>query len=183
MPTESRTTSVVAALSVAVAVVGHVLVGGGSVPLGVVPPLAALAGVCWLLGEYLAGERLLTALVLAAVQLFVHVTLDSASMHEGHDGHDGMAMSPGVGSSLVMTATHLSVLLAGVLAVSQAQRWVSRVVRIFARLLPQLPVLRPVRLYTRTLVVVSSPVPLRAAWRESNVSRRGPPGVRVIPAV
>ena len=129
MPTESRTTSVVAALSVAVAVVGHVLVGGGGVPLGVVAPLAALAGVCWLLGEYLAGERLLTALVLAAVQLFVHVTLDSASMH------DGMAMSPGVGSSLMMTGTHLSVLLAGVLAVSRARRWITRVVRIVARFL------------------------------------------------
>lgn len=177
MPTESRTTSVVAALSVAVAVVGHVLVGGGGVPIGVVPPLAALAGVCWLLGEYLAGERLLTALVLAAVQLFVHVTLDSASMH------DGMAMSPGIGGSLMMTATHLSVLLAGVLAVSRAQRWVSRVVRIFARFLPQLPVLYPVPGRTRRFVVVSSPVQLAASWLESNVSRRGPPGVRVIAAV
>ncbi|WP_432881249.1 hypothetical protein ACQPYH_36970 [Kribbella sp. CA-245084] len=180
MPTESRTTSVVAALSVAVAVVGHVLVGGGGVPLGVVPPLAALAGACWLLGEYLAGERLLTALVLAAVQLFVHVTLDSASMH------DGMAMSgmsPGVGSSLMMTATHLSVLLAGVLAVSQAHRWVMRVVRIFARFLPRLPVLHPLPARTRRFVVVSSPVRLAASWLDSNVSRRGPPGVRVIAAV
>ncbi|RZU19072.1 hypothetical protein EV645_1278 [Kribbella rubisoli] len=177
MPTESRTTSVVAALSVAVAVVGHVLVGGGGVPLGVVPPLAALAGVCWLLGEYLAGERLLTALVLAAVQLFVHVTLDSASMH------DGMAMSPGVGSSLMMTATHLSVLMAGVLAVSQAHRWITRVVRIFARFLPRLPVLHPVPGRARRFVVVSSPVRLAASWLESNVSRRGPPGVRVIAAV
>ncbi|WP_329002936.1 hypothetical protein OHA18_06985 [Kribbella sp. NBC_00709] len=177
MPTESRTTSAVAALSVAVAVVGHALVGGGSVPLGVVPPLAALAGVCWLLGEYLAGERLLTALVLAGVQLFVHVTLDSASMH------DGMAMSPGLGGSLMMSATHLSVLLAGVLAVSQAQRWIWRVVRIFARFLPLLPVLHPVRSLARVFVVVSSPVPLAATWLESSVSRRGPPGVRVIPAV
>jgi hypothetical protein len=180
MPTESRTTSVVAALSVAVAVVGHALVGGGGVPLGVVPPLAALAGVCWLLGEYLAGERLLTALVLAAVQLLVHVTLDSASMH---DGHDGMAMSPGIGGSLMMSATHLSVLLVGVLAVGQAQRWVSRVVRIFARFLPRLPVLYPVPGRTRRFVVVSSPVRLAASWLESNVSRRGPPGVRVIAAV
>ena len=177
MPTESRTTSVVAALSVAVAVVGHVLVGGGGVPLGVVAPLAALAGVCWLLGEYLAGERLLTALVLAAVQLFVHVTLDSASMH------DGMAMPPGVGSSLMMTGTHLSVLLAGVLAVSRARHWITRVVRIVARFLPQLPVLHPVPGPARRFVVVSAPVRLAASWRESNVSRRGPPGVRVIAAV
>ena len=78
MPVESSTTSVVAALSVVLAVVGHALVGGGTVPLGVLVPLAALAGVCWLLGEYLAGERLLTVLVLAGVQLFVHVTLDAA---------------------------------------------------------------------------------------------------------
>ncbi|MEV4260505.1 hypothetical protein [Kribbella sp. NPDC049584] len=177
MPTESRTTSVVAALSVAVAVVGHVLVGGGGVPLGVVPPLAALAGVCWLLGEYLAGEWLLTALVLAAVQLFVHVTLDSASMH------DGMAMSPGVGSSLMMSATHLSVLLAGVLAVSRARRWITRVVRIVARFLPRLPVLHPVPGRGRRFVVVSAPVRLAASRLESNVSRRGPPGVRVIAAV
>lgn len=177
MPTESRTTSAVAALSVAVAVVGHVLVGGGGVPVGVVPPLVALAGACWLLGEYLAGERLLTALVLAAVQLFVHVTLDSTSMH------DGMAMSPGLGGSLMMTATHLSVLLAGVLAVGQAQRWVARVVRVFGRFLPRLPVLYPVPGYGRVFVVVTSPVRLAVAWLESNVSRRGPPGVRVIAAV
>ncbi|MER7247969.1 hypothetical protein [Kribbella sp. NPDC000426] len=180
MPTESRTTSVVAALSVAVAVVGHVLVGGGGVPLGVVPPLAALAGACWLLGEYLAGERLLTALVLAAVQLFVHVTLDSATMHDGMAMSD---MSPGVGGSLMMSATHLSVLLAGVLAVGQAQRWITRVVRIFARLLPRLPVLHPVPGLPRRFVVVSSPLPLAASWLASNVSRRGPPGVRVIAAV
>jgi hypothetical protein len=186
MPTESRTTSAVAALSVAVAVVGHVLVGGGGVPVGVVPPLAALAGACWLLGEYLAGERLLTALVLAAVQLFVHVTLDSASMHDAHDAHDahdGMAMSPGIGGSLMMSATHLSVLLAGVLAVGQAQRWVARVVRVFGRFLPRLPVLYPIPGYGRVFVVVTSPVRLAVAWLESNVSRRGPPGVRVIAAV
>ena len=99
----------VAALSVAVAVVGHALVGGGGVPLGVVPPLVAVAGVCWLLGEYLAGEPLLTGLVLAGVQLFVHVALDSVTMHHG--------MS--IGSSLMMTATHLGALLVGVLAIGQ----------------------------------------------------------------
>src|ERR1700742_769835 len=106
MPVRSSATSVVAALSVVVAVVGHALVGGGSVPLAVVPALVALAGVCWLLGEYLAGERLLTALVLAAVQLLVHVTLDSAHPPMDHD----MAMQPGIGASLLMTATHLSAL-------------------------------------------------------------------------
>jgi hypothetical protein len=167
MPTESRTTSVVAALSVVVAVVGHVLVGGGGVPLGVVPPLAALAGVCWLLGEYLAGERLLTGLVLAAVQLFVHVTLDSATMHHGMSITD----------SLVMTAAHLGALLAGVLAIGRAHRWIHRVRRIFARLLPELPVLRPVRIPEASGVFTSwTPTVDR---RGTSVSERGPPGVRV----
>ncbi|MEU8221836.1 copper resistance CopC family protein [Kribbella sp. NPDC048915] len=48
MPIGSGTTSVVAALSVAVVVGGRALVGAG-VPLGVLPPLAAPAGVCRLL--------------------------------------------------------------------------------------------------------------------------------------
>jgi hypothetical protein len=172
MPTESRTTSVVAALSVVVAVVGHALVGGGGVPLGVVPPLAALAGVCWLLGEYLAGERLLTGLVLAGVQLFVHVTLDSVTMHHG--------MS--IQSSLMMTATHLGALLAGVLALGRAHRWVHRVRRVFARLLPELPV-------PRAVLVVRAVPGFCASWTPTSsrlgtsVSGRGPPGVRVIAAV
>ncbi|WP_427889233.1 hypothetical protein ACQHIV_38345 [Kribbella sp. GL6] len=172
MPTESRSTSVVAALSVVVAVLGHVLVGGGGVPLGVLPPLAALAGVCWLLGEYLAGERLLTGLVLAAVQLFVHVTLDTASMHH--------MMS--ITDSLTMTAAHLGALLAGVLAIGHAHRWVHRVRRVFARLLPELPVLRPVRLVPATPGVFASWTPARSRLGTS-ISGRGPPGVRVIPAV
>lgn len=174
MPAESSTTSAVAALSVVVAMVGHVLAGGGAVPLGVVPPLLALMGVCWLLGEYLAGERLLTALVLSGVQLFVHVTLDAA-----HTGHEGMHR--GLNGSLFMTATHLAALLAGVLLVSQAHRWVHRVLRIFARLLPQLPVLIPVRRYAAVLLVLrAKPRPLQR-WLTSNVSRRGPPVTRVIP--
>ncbi|MGZ0151317.1 hypothetical protein ACXJJ3_29980 [Kribbella sp. WER1] len=172
MATESRTTSAVAALSVVVAVFGHVLVGGGGVPLGVLPPLAALAGVCWLLGEYLAGERLLTGLVLAGVQLFVHVTLDSATMHH--------MMS--ITGSLVMTATHLGALLAGVLTISRAHRWLQRVRRVFARLLPELPVLRPVRLVRATAGVFASWTPIGSPLGTS-ISGRGPPGVRVTSAV
>ena len=172
MPTESRTTSAVAALSVAVAVLGHVLVGGGGVPLGVVPPLAALTGVCWLLGEYLAGGRLLTGMVLAGVQLFVHVTLDSATMHHG--------MS--IQGSLLMTGAHLGALLAGVLAIAQAHRWVHRVLRVFARLLPALPVLRPILLVTAVLGDFASWIPVGSRLG-SSVSGRGPPGVRVLPAV
>jgi hypothetical protein len=179
MPTESRATSAVAALSVAVAVVGHVLTGGSSVPLGAVPPLGALAGVCWLLGEYLAGERLLTALVLACVQLLVHVTLASVDRPMAHD----MAM-PGGGmrGSLLMTGAHLGVLLAGVLAVSRAHRWFSGVARLFAWFFPELPVLRPVQ--SPAPLVPAAPTPrLSRWWLASSVSRRGPPVVRVIPAV
>ncbi|MFF0343431.1 hypothetical protein [Kribbella sp. NPDC004875] len=175
MPTEGRATPVVAALSVAVAVLGHVLVGGGGVPLVVVPPLAALAAVCWLLGEHLAGEWLLTALVLATVQLFVHVTLDASTMHHG--------MSPGIGGGLLMTATHLGALLAGVLAISRAHRWVLRVRTVFARLLPELPVLRPVLPLASAVPDFRSPWTPTGARLGSSVSGRGPPGVRVLPAV
>jgi hypothetical protein len=164
---------VVAALSVVVAVVGHVLAGGGLVPLRVVTPLLALTGVCWLLGEYLAGERLLSAMVLAGVQLFVHVTLDAS-----HTGHEGLHQ--GINGSLFMTVTHLAALLAGVLAVSQAHRWVYRVLRIFARLLPQLPVLIPVRRCATVLLAVPSQPRVLQRWLTSNVSRRGPPVARVL---
>jgi hypothetical protein len=186
MPTDSRTTSVVAALSVVVAVVGHVLAGGGSVPFGVVPPLAALAAVCWLLGEYLAGERLLTVLVLACVQLFVHVTLDNAPqpMDQAMQSMDHEMAMPGNGlqTSLLMAAAHLSALLAGVLAVSRAHRWINRVVRVFARLLPVLPVVPVVKSAAPVVPAVPAPRLVRW-WLVSSVSRRGPPVVRVIPAV
>lgn len=162
----------VAALSVAVAVVGHALVGGGGVPLGVVPPLVALAGVCWLLGEYLAGEPLLTGLVLAGVQLFVHVALDSVTMHHG--------MS--IGSSLMMTATHLGALLVGVLAIGHAHRWVHRVRRVFAGLLPELPVLHPLRHVSTASGIFSSWI-LIGSRLGTSASGRGPPGVRVTAAV
>ena len=174
MPAESRATSVVAALSVVVAVLGHVLAGGGPVALGVVAPLLALTGVCWLLGEYLAGERLLSGLVLACVQLFVHVTLDAA-----HTGHE--TMHRGISSSLFMTAAHLAVLFAGVLAISRAHQWVHRVLRIFARLLPRLPVLIPVRRCAAVLLAERSTPRLLQRWLTANVSRRGPPLTRVIP--
>ncbi|MGW1347048.1 hypothetical protein ACWCOV_38760 [Kribbella sp. NPDC002412] len=173
MPAESSTTSVVAALSVVVAMAGHVLAGGGPVPLGVVPPMLALMGVCWLLGEYLAGERLLSALVLTGVQLFVHVTLDAS--HAGHAG-----MHRGINGSLFMTATHLAALMAGVLAVSQAHRWVHRVVRIFERLLPKLPGLVPVRRCAAVLFAASAQPRVVKRWLTANVSRRGPPVARVL---
>jgi hypothetical protein len=176
---EGCTTSVVAALSVAVAVLGHVLTGGGSVPLGVIPALLALMAVCWLLGEYLADERLLSALVLAGVQLFVHVTLDAAHPV----GHDSMAMPRGISGSLFMTAAHLTALLAGIVLVSRTHHWVQRIVRIFARLVPQLPKAPfPVRRYAAVLPAVPAPRLLRQ-WLTANVSRRGPPPARVRPAL
>ena len=171
MRAEGSATSVVATLSVVVAVVGHVLAGGGSVPLAMVAPLLALMAVCWVLGEYLAYEPLLSAVVLAGVQFFVHVSLDGS--HHMHQGIQG---------SLFMTATHLTALLAGVLAISRAHRWVCRVVRICARLLPQLPVLIPVRRYVAVLAAVPVEPRLVQRWLTSNVSRRGPPVSRVIPA-
>jgi len=178
MPTESSATSAVAALSVVVAVAGHVL-AGGVLPLWAVSPLLALTAVCWLLGEYLAGERLLMVLVLACIQLFVHVTLDAAHPPM----HDAMAMQRGIGGSVFMAAAHLSVLLAGVLAISRTQRWIHRVLRILARLLPQLPVLFPVRRSAGGHAVVHQAPRLVRRWLSSNVSRRGPPVVRVIPAL
>jgi len=181
MRTESSATPVVAALSVVVAVVGHAL-AGGTVPLRVVSPLLALTAVCWLLGEYLAGEHALSVVVLAAIQLFVHVTLDAAhepmAMPMHHD-----TMPTGIGGSLVMTAAHLTVLLAGVFVVTGAHRWVHRVLRIFARLLPRLPILTPVRRYAAGQLVVPTAPRLVRRWLTSNVSRRGPPVTGVIPAL
>ncbi|WP_405061655.1 hypothetical protein OG474_08385 [Kribbella sp. NBC_01505] len=176
MRAEAGTTSVVAALSVVVAVVGHVLAGGGPVPLAIVPPLLALMGVCWLLGEYLADEPVLIAVVLAGVQLFVHVMLDAAHMDHS------MQMSSGMGGSLLMTFTHLAALSAGVLAVGRAHEWGRRVAGILARLLPVVPVTTVVRPLSAVLVTVEPAPRIVRRWIGSNVSRRGPPSVGVDPA-
>lgn len=192
MRAESGTTSAVAALSVVVAMLGHALAGGVAVPLGVLPPLVALTAVCWLLGEYLAGERLLTALVLAGVQLLVHVTLDAAHLqsqaaagmthHTSHAAH-GMATPMSFTASLTMTATHLLGLLAGVLLISRAHHWVHRVLRLLARLVPQVPGAPfPVRRYAAVLLGVPEKPRIVQRWLTANVSRRGPPAVLVFPA-
>ena len=173
MRAQAGTTSAVAALSVVVAAVGHVLAGGGPIPASVVAPLLALTGVCWLLGEYLADEPVLMAVVLGGVQLFVHVTLDSA--------HHSMAMPTPMGGSVLMTLTHLTALGVGVLAVGRAHEWGRRVAGILARLWPVLPIVTVVRPQSAVLVVVG---PTRRAvrrWVGSNVSRRGPPGVDPVP--
>lgn len=202
MRAETSATSAVVTLSVAVAVIGHVLVGGGSVALAVVPQLIALAGACWLLGEYVAGRRWSSVAVLAGVQLFVHLTLDSAHQEPaaamevpaGHSHAHGMtmpmatempdqSMHQGFTGSLTMAAAHLLVLLAGVVLIGRTHQWVQRVLRILARLVPQLPAaLTPVPPVGRPQSAVPEGPHLTQRWLTSNVSRRGPPAVRVLTA-
>ena len=209
MRAETSATSAVVTLSVAVAAVGHVLVSDGSIPLAVVPRLLALAAAGWLLGEYLAGRRWLSVAVLAGIQLIVHVTLAAAhpaaapaAMPTGHSHtHDmpGMAMSMpmpmpeatsppamhvGVTGALTMTAAHLLVLLAGVLLIGRAHQWASRVLRVLARLVPQLPaaVVLVVPALARGLTGVPDVPRLGQRWLTSNVSRRGPPAMALLTA-
>ena len=207
MRAETSATSAVVTLSVAVAAVGHVLVSDGSIPLAVVPRLLALAAAGWLLGEYLAGRRWLSVAVLAGIQLIVHVTLAAAhpaaapaAMPTGHSHtHDmpGMAMSMpmpeatsppamhvGVTGALTMTAAHLLVLLAGVLLIGRAHQWASRVLRVLARLVPQLPaaVVLVVPALARGLTGLPDVPRLGQRWLTSNVSRRGPPAMALLTA-
>jgi hypothetical protein len=206
---ETSATSAVVTLSVAVAVVGHVLVSGGSVALAVIPQLLALAGACWLLGEFLAGRRGPSIAVLAGVQLFVHQSLDSAHQTQvaamelpaGHSPTHDMAMpmtmpmpmpTPmppateppmhmGFTGVLVMAAAHLLVLLAGVVLIGRAHDWAARVLRVLARLVPELPAgLIVVPAVGRVLSAVPE-LPHRVQrWLTSNVSRRGPPAGRAL---
>lgn len=194
---ETSAPSAVVTLSVAVAVAGHVLVSGGSVPLAVVPQLLALAGACWLLGEFLAGRRAPSIAVLAGVQLVVHLSLDSAhrapaaamEMPAGHSPmHDmPMPMPPateppmhmGFSGALTMAAAHLLVLLAGVVLIGRAHDWAARVLRILARLVPEFPAgLIVVPAVGRMLSAVPELPHRTRRWLTSNVSRRGPPAVR-----
>jgi hypothetical protein len=198
---ETNAPSAVVTLSVAVAVAGHVLVSGGSVQLAVVPQLLALAGACWLLGEFLAGRRALSIAVLAGVQLVVHLSLDSVhrapaaamEMPAGHSQmHDmpmpmPMPMPPateppmhmGFSGSLTMAAAHLLVLLAGVVLIGRAHDWAARVLRILARLVPEFPAgLIVVPAVGRVLSAVPELPHRTRRWLTSNVSRRGPPAVR-----
>ncbi|WP_157631024.1 hypothetical protein [Kribbella catacumbae] len=209
MRAETSTTSAVATLSVAVAVAGHVLVGG-SASLAVVPQLLAIAAVCWLVGEFVAGHRLLSVVLFAGVQLVVHLTLDSShptpaapmpaghsSMHDmaGHHHTSGMTMPQatdtatapihtGLTDALAMTAAHLLVLLASVALIGGTHRWVQRVLRILARLVPQLPA---PAVAIPTMGAAPAAVPGRPhpteVWLTSNVSRRGPPQYRALLAL
>ena len=196
---ETNATSAVVTLSVAVAVIGHVL-AGGAVALSVVPELVALAAACWLIGEHLAGRRLLSVAVLAGVQLAVHLTLDAthqsaapAVMDHSHAHGMSMAMPmpmateqpsqvhEGLSGALTMTAAHLFVLLLGVVLIDHTNQWAQRVLRILARLVPQLPAaVIPVPAVARAVSGVPEHPHLTQRWLTSSVSRRGPPAVRVL---
>ncbi|MEV6282055.1 hypothetical protein [Kribbella sp. NPDC051770] len=159
-------------LSVGVAVLGHAI-AGGEVMVTALPQLLALAAACWLLGDHLAGRQELAIVVLAAIQLVVHFSLDSAH-HMMHSG--------GAAGSLTMATAHLVVLLVGVGLIDRTHQWVTRVRRIVARLVPALPA---------TVVSIPglkrAPGVVRAApaygqhWLTSSVSRRGPPRGRAVP--
>lgn len=198
MRAETSATSAVATLSVAVAVAGHVL-AGGSASLAVVPQLIAIAAVCWLVGEFVAGRRLLSIVLLAGAQLLVHLSLDAAHpkaatpTHDmaGHDHTHGMTMPQatdtvhtGMTDALTMTAAHLLVLLASVALIGGTHRWVQRVLRILARLVPQLPA---PAVAIPTVGTPAAAVPeqphLTERWLTSNVSRRGPPQDRALLAL
>ncbi|NEA37493.1 hypothetical protein [Streptomyces sp. SID13031] len=204
MRAETSATSAVATLSVAVAVAGHVLVGGFA-SVAVVPQLLALAAIAWLLGEHLTARRWLSIGVLAAIQLTTHLILDSghrpapmdpapmdhaAMVHSSMHDMAGMTMPMpepvvteqaagghgGLASALTMSAAHLAVLLVGVALVTQAHRWVQRVLRILARLVPQVPALAIALPVVRAVLAgVPERPQLTQRWLTSNVSRRGPP--------
>jgi hypothetical protein len=76
------------------------------------------------------------------------------------------------------------VLLLGVALVSQTHRWVQRVVRILARLVPQLPASAVAVPGVRAaLPGVPERPQLTQRWLTSGVSRRGPPQYGVLTAL
>jgi hypothetical protein len=174
---ESTAASAVLTLSVGVAVVGHAL-AGGPVAASVLPQLLALAAACWLLGSHLTGRRDWAVVVLAAIQLVVHFSLDSA--HPPMAGHE-MEMHSGIAGSLTMATAHLVVLLVGVGLIDRTHQWVLRVRRILARLVPVLlaPVIA-IPVAERGLTAVRATPAYGQRFLTSNVSRRGPPAGRVL---
>ncbi|MEV6409899.1 hypothetical protein [Kribbella sp. NPDC051718] len=130
-----------------------------------------------------------------------HAAMGHSSMHDmaGMAGMAGMEMPAsepvasgvsapatvhsGLAGVVSMSAAHLLVLLLGVALVTQAHRWVQRVVRILARLVPQLPA-APVALPGVRAALIGVPeVPrLTQRWLVSGVSRRGPPEYGVLAA-
>lgn len=85
-------------------------------------------------------------------------------------------MHSGLADALTMSAAHLLVLLVGVALVTQTHRWVQRVQRILARLVPQVPVPAVVLPGVRAVLAGVRERPwVTQRWLTSNVSRRGPP--------
>ncbi|GAB2596952.1 hypothetical protein [Kribbella endophytica] len=173
MHAERTATSAVLTLSVGVAVIGHAL-AGGAVAGSVLPQLLALAVACWLLGDHLAERQELAVVVLAAIQLVVHFSLDSA--------HHMASMHGGAAGSLTMATAHLVVLLVGIGLVDRTHQWVSRVRRIVARLVPALPAPIVAIAASHNALRATPATPSYGHSRlTSNVSRRGPPAGRTLP--
>ena len=178
MRDEATATSVVATGSVAVAVLGHA-VAGGAVEPSTFPQLSGIAVVSWLCGQQLAKHRDWMVVVLAAIQLSVHCLLHTAAVPMDH--HDLAGQPDLVSGTLSISTAHLVALLLGVALIDHTHQWAQRVLRILARLVPQLPA---------AAAVVPATVAPRAAvlttplteWRLTpTVSRRGPPAVRALP--
>ncbi|WBQ06735.1 hypothetical protein [Kribbella sp. CA-293567] len=203
MRAETSATAAVATLSVAVAVAGHVLAGGAA-SASAVPQLLALAVIAWILGEHLTGRRWLSLAVLSTLQLTTHLTLDTSAPAEaapapmqhsaGHDHADMADLAAATHSSsaaathgsladtITMSLAHLILLLAGVVLVGSTHRWVQRVLRILARLVPQLPAAAAAVPGVRAaLPGVPERPRLTQRWLTSSVSRRGPPWCGVLP--
>ena len=112
--------------------------------------------------------------VLAAIQLVVHFSLDSA--------HHMASMHGGAAGSLTMATAHLIVLLVGIGLVDHTHQWISRVRRIVARLVPALPAPMVAIMVGRggPRAVRSTPS-YRQHRSTSSMSRRGPPAGRAHP--
>ena len=173
MQAERTATSAVLTLSVGVAVIGHAL-AGGAVAGTVLPQLLALAAACWLLGDHLAERQELAVVVLAAIQLIVHFSLDST--------HHMASMHGGAAGSLTMATAHLVVLLVGIGLVDRTHQWVSRVRRIVTRLVPALPAPIVIIALSHSAPRAITTTPSYRQDRSTpSMSRRGPPAGRAVP--
>lgn len=104
MRAEASATSTVAALSVAMAAVGHTLVAGGPVPTSSLVPLIALTGACWLLGDHLAGRLRMSVAVLAGVQIIVHLMLGATPHHDATSAAGSTSGTPTTTSATTTAA-------------------------------------------------------------------------------
>ena len=99
-------------------------------------------------------------------------------------GESAGSMHGGLADVLAMSAAHLLVLLVGVALIGSTHRWVQRVVRILARLVPQLPASAvAVPSVRAALPGVPEQPHLTQRWLTSGVSRRGPPRYGLLTAL